>query len=48
MFRFCENRLRFIIQNRITTPGDLAAFSYVGFEYEPTLGKPDFPHLIKQ
>ena len=38
---------RFIIQNRITTPDDLATFSYEGFEYEPTLGEPDYPHFIK-
>ena len=39
---------RFIIQNRITNPDDLAAFSYEGFEYEPKLGEPDYPHFIKQ
>jgi len=39
---------RFIIQNRITVPQDLNAFSYEGFEYEPTLGEPDYPHFIKQ
>ena len=50
---------RFIIQNRITNPDDLSAFSYEGFEYEPTLGalgpmgrllkqEPDYPHFIKQ
>ena len=39
---------RFIIQNRITTPDDLATFSYEGFEYEPTLGEPDYPHFIKK
>ena len=38
---------RFIIQNRITNPTDLNAFSYEGFEYAPTLGEPDFPHFIK-
>ena len=38
---------RFIIQNRITTPDDLATFSYEGFEYESTLGEPDYPHFIK-
>ncbi len=39
---------RFIIENRITNPEDLNAFSYEGFEYEPTLGEPDYPHFIKQ
>ena len=39
---------RFIIQNRITNPDDLAAFSYEGFEYEPRLGEPNYPHFIKQ
>jgi hypothetical protein len=24
------------------------AFSYEGFEYEPTLGEPNYPHFIKQ
>ena len=39
---------RFIIENRITNPEDLNAFSYEGFAYEPTLGEPDFPHFIKE
>ncbi len=39
---------RFIIQNRITNPDDLSAFSYEGFEYEPTSGEPNYPHFIKQ
>ena len=39
---------RFIIQNHITHPEDLYAFSYEGFEYAPTLGEPDYPHFIKQ
>ena len=39
---------RFIIQSRITNPDDLAAFSYEGFEYEPRLGEPNYPHFIKQ
>ena len=39
---------RFIIQNRITNPEDLYAFSYEGFKYAPTLGEPDYPHFIKQ
>ena len=39
---------RFIIQNRITNPEDLYAFSYEGFAYNPTLGEPGYPHFIKQ
>ena len=39
---------RFIIQNRITNPEDLYAFSYEGFVYDPKLGEPDYPHFIKQ
>ena len=39
---------RFIIQNRITNPDEFAAFSYEGFEYEPTYGEPNYPHFIKQ
>ena len=39
---------RFIIENRITNPEDLNAFNYEGFEYEPSLGEPDFPHFIKE
>jgi len=38
---------RFIIENRIDKPEDLSAFSYEGFEYEPTLGEPDYPHFIR-
>ena len=38
---------RFIIENRITNPDDLSAFAYEGFEYEPTLGEPDYPHFCK-
>lgn len=39
---------RFIIEKRITNPNDLITFSYEGFEYEPTLGEPDYPHFIRQ
>ncbi len=39
---------RFIIENHITNPEDLNAFSYEGFEYEPCLGEPNYPHFIKQ
>ena len=39
---------RFIIENRITNPEDLYAFSHEGFKYAPTLGESDYPHFIKQ
>ena len=39
---------RFIIENRITTPDDLSTFSYEGFDYESSLGEPDYPHFVKQ
>jgi hypothetical protein len=39
---------RFIIDNRITNPENLNAFSYEGFAYNPKLGEPDYPHFIKQ
>ena len=39
---------RFIIDNCITNPEDLNAFSYEGFAYEPTLGEPEYPHFVKQ
>jgi len=39
---------RFIIQNRIKNPDDLAAFAYEGFAYDASLGEPDFPHFIRQ
>ena len=39
---------RFIIENRITNPEKLNAFSYEGFAYDPRLGAPDYPHFIKQ
>ena len=38
---------RFIIENRITNPDDLSTFAYEGFEYDPTLGEPDYPHFIR-
>jgi len=39
---------RFIIDNHITDPEDLNAFSYEGFAYDPKLGEADYPHFIKQ
>ena len=38
---------RFIIENRITCPEDLNAFSYEGFAYDPKLGEPDYPHFVR-
>ena len=39
---------RYIIENRITIPERLHAFSYEGFIYNPSLGEPDYPHFIKR
>ena len=39
---------RFIIEHRITKPDALSAFSYEGFEYEPSLGDSHYPHFIRQ
>ena len=39
---------RFIIDNRISTPSELNAFSYEGFTFEPALGEADYPHFIKK
>ena len=39
---------RFIIENRITNPENLNAFSYEGFSFEPKYGESDYPHFIKQ
>ena len=33
---------RYIIENRITIPERLHAFSYEGFNYNPSLGEPDY------
>ncbi len=38
---------RFILENRVTKPTDLQAFSYEGFVFDPTLGEPDYPHFVK-
>lgn len=39
---------RFIIENRITTPDELRAFSYEGFEYNPRYGDDSHPHFIRE
>lgn len=38
---------RFIIENHLTSPEQLETFSYEGFEYDPHLGEPDFPHFVR-
>ncbi len=38
---------RFILENRITEPTGLNAFTYEGFTYSPLLGEPDFPHFVR-
>lgn len=39
--------VRFILQNRITNPGELKAFSHEGFEYSPHHGEEAYPHFIR-
>ena len=39
--------VRFMLQNRLVTPGELTAFSYEGFEYAPQLGEEDYPHFVR-
>lgn len=39
--------VRFILQNRITNPEELRAFSYEGFEYSPHHGEEAYPHFIR-
>lgn len=39
---------RFILNNRLVSPDELAAFSYEGFEYAPQLGEEGFPHFIRE
>ncbi len=38
---------RYILEKRIEHPTDLHAFSYEGFNYEPTLGEADYPIFVK-
>lgn len=40
--------VRFILQNRITDPEELIAFSYEGFEYNPHLGEEQYPHFVRE
>lgn len=39
--------VRFILQNQITKPEDLKAFSHEGFEYNPNLGEELYPHFVR-
>lgn len=39
---------RFILNNRMVSPQELAAFSYEGFEYAPRLGEELFPHFVRE
>lgn len=40
--------VRFILQNQITDPEELKAFSYEGFEYNPKLGEELYPHFVRE
>ncbi len=39
--------VRFLLENRMTSPEQLTAFSYEGFEYSPEYGEELFPHFIR-
>ncbi len=39
---------RYIIQNRLKRPEEMQGFSYEGFEYNPHLGEPNFPHFVRE
>lgn len=40
--------VRFILNHQITSPQELKAFSYEGFEYEAQLGEEAFPHFVRK
>lgn len=40
--------VRFILNHQITSPQELKAFSYEGFEYETQLGEEVFPHFVRK
>lgn len=40
--------VRFILQNHITNPNELKAFSYEGFNYNPHIGEELYPHFIRE
>jgi len=39
--------VRYILENGITSPDELKAFSYEGFEYSPNHGEEAYPHFIR-
>ena len=39
---------RFIIENQISSPSLLQAFSYEGFHFNPSLGDENHPHFVKK
>ena len=39
--------LRYILNNQLLTPEELAGFSYEGFEYAAELGEAAFPHFVR-
>jgi len=39
--------VRYILENRLTSPDDLKTFSYEGFVYSPIHGEESFPHFIR-
>lgn len=40
--------VRYMLKNQLITPEELYGFSHEGFEYNPNLGEPDFPHFIRE
>ncbi len=40
--------VRFILEHRLTSPGQLTAFDYIGFRYSPVHGEERFPHFIRE
>ncbi|WP_369679886.1 YaaA family protein [Segatella copri] len=39
--------VRYILNNQLLTPEELAGFSYEGFEYAAELGEAAFPHFVR-
>lgn len=40
--------VRYILENGLTSPKDINAFCYEGFEYKPDLGEKLFPHFVRE
>ncbi len=40
--------VRFVLNNRLTTPDELSAFSYEGFEFAPQSDKSTFPYFVRE